>query len=117
MNCLRKERGAMNDSYFFIQDENASKFSLSHTFYLEQLNKQLVANVLKNGKWGSYRHLPLENQNGNPSLQVEHAYINTLLRGNLNSLRWIESPLTYYQPENYAGQELCHVYYASLNYR
>lgn len=117
MNCLRFESGGSNARYVFIQDKNAPKFSLTSRSYAEQLNKQLVANVLKGGHWGSYRHLRLEQQNDASSLQVEHAYINTLIRGDLTSLRWIESSLSYYQPEKYPDTEMCSVYYAPLNFR
>ncbi|XP_015587765.1 fatty acid synthase [Cephus cinctus] len=117
MTCLRLEAGGENARYVFIQDKNAAKFSLSGSFYAEQLDKQLVSNVLKGGQWGSYRHLSLDQQNDVSSLQVEHAYINSLIRGDLSSLRWIEGPLSYYRPENYPDSELCSVYYAPLNFR
>ena len=117
MNCVRQEAGGMNARYVFIQDRNAQTFSLSNAFYKQQLDKQLVANVLKGGHWGSYRHLSLDKQSDVASLPVEHAYINALVRGDLSSLRWIEGPLSYYQPEKFPGQELCDVYYAPLNFR
>ena len=117
MTCIRRESGGMNARYVFIQDKNAPKFALSAQFYSEQLDKQLMANVLKGGSWGSYRHLRLDQQNDVSSLQVEHAYINALVRGDLSSLRWIEGPLSYYQPDKYPGTELCSVYYAPLNFR
>ncbi|XP_011499008.1 PREDICTED: fatty acid synthase [Ceratosolen solmsi marchali] len=117
MTCVRQEAGGQNVRYVFIQDKNAPKFSLSDKFYSEQLANQLMANVLKGGQWGSYRHLRLEQQTDVSSLHVEHAYINTLVRGDLSSLRWIEGPLGYYQPEKFPGKELCSVYYAPLNFR
>ena len=55
MNCMRREEGGWNTRYVFIMDKNAPKFSLTDKFYASQLNKQLVANVLKGGHWGSYR--------------------------------------------------------------
>lgn len=117
MTCIRQEAGGMNVRYFFIQDKNASKFSLSDPFYADQMGKQLAANVLKGGQWGSYRHLRLDQQTDVSSLYVEHAYINALTRGDLSSLRWIEGPLSYYQPEKFPGKEFCSVYYAPLNFR
>lgn len=117
MNCIQKEEGGAGARYVFIQDKNSPKFSLNNKLYAEQLDKQLVANVLKAGQWGCYRHLQLDQQNGASSLQVEHAYINALYRGDLSSLRWIESPLSYYQPEKCPNAELCYVYYAPLNFR
>ncbi|XP_076288350.1 fatty acid synthase 1 [Lasioglossum baleicum] len=117
MNCISQEEGGINVRYVFIQDKNAPKFSLKDKFYAEQLSKKLMANVLKGGNWGSFRHLPLDLQTGASSLQVEHAYINALYRGDLSSLRWVESPLSYYEPEKCPGVELFHVYYAPLNFR
>ncbi|XP_028050812.1 fatty acid synthase [Monomorium pharaonis] len=117
MTCTRREVGGANARYVFIQDKNAPKFDLSVRFYVEQLDKGLMANVLKEGQWGSYRHLPLDQQSNVSSLQVEHAYVNTLTRGDLSSLRWIEGPLTYYRPENFPNMTLCNVYYAPLNFR
>lgn len=116
MTCIRRESGGANARYVFIQDKNAPKFG-STRFYAEQLDKGLMANVLKGGQWGSYRHLPLDQQSSVPSLQVEHAYVNTLTRGDLSSLRWIEGPLSYYRPDNFPNKKFCTVYYAGLNFR
>lgn len=117
MTCIRREIGGHNAQYIFIQDKNAPKFSLSNEFYSKQLDKQIMANVLKGNQWGSFRHLRLDQQTDVSSLQVEHAYINALTRGDLSSLRWIEGPLSYYHPEKYPDNELCSVYYAPLNFR
>ncbi|XP_039308272.1 fatty acid synthase [Solenopsis invicta] len=117
MTCIRRETGGANARYVFIQDKDAPKFGLSSQFYAEQIDKGLMANVLKGGQWGSYRHLPLDQQNNVSSLQVEHAYVNTLMRGDLSSLRWIEGPLSYYRSDNFPNMKLCHVYYAPLNFR
>ncbi|KMQ87022.1 fatty acid synthase [Lasius niger] len=110
MTCIRRE--IANVRYIFIQDSNAPKFDLSAQFYAEQLDKGLIANVLKGGQWGSYRHLQLDSHG---DVQVEHAYVNTLTKGDLSSLEWIQSPLTYYQTKY--PNTLCSVYYASLNFR
>ncbi|KAL6267202.1 hypothetical protein P5V15_000279 [Pogonomyrmex californicus] len=117
MTCLRREMGDANVRYIFIQDKNAPKFDLSVRLYMEQLNKGLMANVLKGGHWGSYRHLPLDQQTNVPSLQVEHAYVNSLTRGDLSSLRWIEGSLSYYRLNSFPNMKLCSVYYAPLNFR
>lgn len=50
--------------------------------------------------------------------QVEHAYVNTLTRGDLSSLRWIESDLRFAGAVPAAPDtELCRVYCAPLNFR
>ncbi|VVC29836.1 Hypothetical protein CINCED_3A014905 [Cinara cedri] len=118
VNCVKQEPGGTSVRSVFIQDPAAPKFSLTTPLYANQLKKDLLSNVLKpNGVWGSMRHLQLENQQDTPSLQVEHAYINALTRGDLSSLKWIEGPLTYYKPEYNPNTELCTVYYAPLNFR
>ena len=81
----------------FILGENSPKYSANAAPYTAQLSKDLVHNVYKNGVFGTYRHLPLESVTEKSLLKVEHAYINTLVRGDLASLRWIEGPLKYYQ--------------------
>lgn len=95
VNCLKQEPGGSNIRAIFIQDKSASKFTLMD--YQQQLKKDLVHNVLKNNVWGCYRHILLEYYNDSGKLLVEHAYINTLTRGDLASLRWIEGPLGYYK--------------------
>ncbi|XP_008180398.1 fatty acid synthase isoform X2 [Acyrthosiphon pisum] len=118
VNCVKQEPGGNSVRSIFIQDPAAPKFSLSAPLYTEQLKKDLLSNVLKpNGVWGSMRHLRLENQQNKPLLEVEHAYINALTRGDLSSLNWIEGPLSHYKPEYNPNTELCTVYYAPLNFR
>lgn len=114
VNCLKQEPGGSGIRSVFIQDSSAPKFSLSA--YEQQLKKDLVHNVLKKNVWGAFRHLVLDHDQDGGKLQVEHAYINTLTRGDLSSLRWIEGPLTYYKGGD-SNSELCHVYYAPLNFR
>ncbi|XP_046659342.1 fatty acid synthase isoform X2 [Homalodisca vitripennis] len=115
MNCIKQEPGGNNVRAVFIQDAKAPAFSPTSAQYAAQLRKGLVHNVLRGGVWGSMRHLKLEATDA--SLQVEHAYINAITRGDLASLKWIEGPLTFYKPEDYPNSELCTVYYAPLNFR
>lgn len=95
VNCLKQEPGGKNIRSVFIQDALAPKFSISA--YTKQLTKDLVHNVLKRNVWGSFRHLILDHDTDSGKLQVEHAYVNALTRGDLSSLRWIEGPLGYYK--------------------
>lgn len=97
VNCIKQEPGGANVRAVFIQDVKAEKFSITSSKYVPQLKKDLVHNVLKNNVWGSFRHLLLDQPTDSGKLQVEHAYINTLTRGDLASLKWIEGPLTYYK--------------------
>ncbi|XP_011866983.1 PREDICTED: fatty acid synthase-like [Vollenhovia emeryi] len=117
MTCMRRELSNVNFRYVFIQDQNAPTFSLFVQFYKEQLDKGLMANVLKGEQWGSYRYLSLDQKSTVSSVQAKHAYVNTLTRGDLSSLRWIEGPLSYYRPDNFPNMKLCSVYYAPLSCR
>lgn len=114
MNCIKNENGGKLARMVFIQDKNAEKFSLTSKFYAEQLSKDLINNVLKNSAWGTFRHLKLETDVA--TLQVEHAYVNALTKGDLASLKWIEAPQinTALLDDN---SELCTVYYAPINFR
>ncbi|XP_065219793.1 fatty acid synthase isoform X2 [Planococcus citri] len=114
-NCIRKEPYGEQVRCFFIMDETAPNFSLQHPLYKSQFAKDLSLNVYKNGTWGTYRHLLLENVD---NVKVPHAYVNTLVRGDLTTLRWIEGPLdpTVHKPKGKYSM-LVHVYYAPLNFR
>lgn len=50
-----------------------------------------------------------------PGKETEHAFVNVLTRGDLSSLRWIQSPLKYFTPT--PTTDLCSIHYASLNFR
>ncbi|KAJ8891049.1 hypothetical protein PR048_010558 [Dryococelus australis] len=115
VNCLRWESAHLR--CFFIRDEGAPDFSLDHPLYASQLKKDLLMNVYQEGQWGSYRHVRIDDNRAKTTLQVQHAYVNALTRGDLASLRWIEGPLSYHRPELHPDNQLCHVYYAPLNFR
>lgn len=124
VNCLRQESGG--DKIRCIFD------SSSDITYVEQLiknpeeslkslypgvvKKDLVMNVFYNGIWGSFRHISFEDSETRRQ-DADHAYVNVLTRGDLSSLRWIESPLKYYDTKSNSKTCLCHVYYAPLNFR
>lgn len=90
-NCLRREPTGKKLSCFYISDEAAPEFDISADFYQQQFKKGLSINVFENGKWGTYRHLLLEQE---PLVDREHCYVNVTTKGDLSSLRWIEGKLT-----------------------
>ncbi|KAL6436122.1 hypothetical protein ACFW04_005722 [Cataglyphis niger] len=111
INCLRREPGGELIRGVLIQDETAPKFSLDEPLYADQLKMDLVMNVLRPGKiWGSYRHLPLASLT--PKLS-HHAYANQMIRGDLNSFRWIEGPIA----PSYQHKELVRIVYAPINFK
>ena len=75
----------------------------------------LVMNVFREGKWGSFRHLPISCQAS--LVETEHAYVNVLTRGDLASLKWIQSPAKHLSTANDQDKSLCKVFNTSLNFR
>ncbi|CAH1129520.1 unnamed protein product [Ceutorhynchus assimilis] len=106
INCLIKE--TRNVRSICIEDKNALPFTVEA--YEKQLKLDLVHNVFKNNSWGTYRHLPLLHDTHQP---MKHAFITTLTRGDLSSLKWIQRPPTYHNNAN----QICNVHYSSLNFK
>ncbi|CAH0548595.1 unnamed protein product [Brassicogethes aeneus] len=112
VNCLRREPGG-NTIRCIQTFEETPSFDQYNPFYYEQLKKNLAVNVYKNGTWGTYRHLALEE---NPQVLTEHRYVNISTRGDLSSLKWFEGHLSakYEMPPE---KTLVFTYYAALNFR
>ncbi|KAM6245512.1 fatty acid synthase [Porphyrio hochstetteri] len=118
VNCLRLEAEGHRIRCVFVSNLNPSSpvppLSLSSLEMQKIVQNDLVTNVYRDGKWGSFRHLPM--QQAQPQELTEYAYVNVLTRGDLSSLRWIVSPLRHFRATN-PNVQLCKVYYASLNFR
>ncbi|NXI15750.1 FAS synthase, partial [Irena cyanogastra] len=118
VNCLRLEAEGHRIRCVFVSNLNSSSAvpptSLSSLEMQKIVQKDLVMNVYRDGKWGSFRHLLL--QQAQPQELTEYAYVNVLTRGDLSSLRWIVSPLRHFHTTD-PNVLLCKVYYASLNFR
>lgn len=71
-------------------DDSAPRFSICHPMYRNQFMKDMVSNVYKNGEWGGYYHLPIENCG---PVETSHAFITPLIHGDLSTLQWTEGPL------------------------
>lgn len=94
-----------------IQDPKAPKFNIQDPFYAKELQKDLAVTVVRaNGVWGSYRHLPLPSREPKP---VRHAWANQTIRGDLNSLSWLEGPIQI----GFESDKLVNVVYSSINFR
>nr|QCW07581.1 fatty acid synthase 1 [Blattella germanica] len=114
VNCIRKEPGGENVRCVFILDNSAPDFDVNLPFYRKQLNKNIAINVYCNGKWGSYRHLPLKDS---PIVEVPHAFANVTTRGDLSSLKWLEGAIVPGRPLYDNSRHLIHIYYSALNFR
>uniref|UniRef100_A0A0A9Y3U2 Fatty acid synthase n=2 Tax=Lygus hesperus TaxID=30085 RepID=A0A0A9Y3U2_LYGHE len=121
--CLRLEENGSSVRVMLVSEE----VSLTDTSLKDQMQKGLAVNVLHKGIWGSYRHLKLtetETREDTKESEIttlthsQHAYVNTLVRGDLSSLQWIQSQIfNTFSRGNGIDKELCTVYYAPLNFR
>ncbi|XP_050502323.1 fatty acid synthase-like [Diabrotica virgifera virgifera] len=111
-NCLKREpeTNYMRSLFMFDSDQHFDKDS---PFYKSQLSKQMAVNIWKDNQWGTYRHLVLKNLD---NVESEHCYANITVRGDLSSLRWIESTYKYDMVVP-TEKQLVYIHYASLNFR
>ncbi|XP_050553071.1 fatty acid synthase-like [Spodoptera frugiperda] len=114
VNCLRAEPGGEIVHGLFISDPSAPPFNPDLEFYEEQLKKDLAFNVYKDGQWGTYRHLLLDDLETVPA---NHAYVNALTIGDLSSLTWVEGTIRDNHVFKDKEKMLIHVYCAALNFR
>ncbi|XP_076267668.1 fatty acid synthase-like [Rhynchophorus ferrugineus] len=113
--CLRREPDGDKVKLVFVSDTTAPLFDTDIPFYQIQLKKQLPLNIYKNGQWGTYRHLLFEE---NIKVEREHCYLNTIIKGDLSSLKWIEGPLSSRQISTvHSNLVNVNVYYGTLNFR
>ena len=112
VNCILREPKGNNLKCVFVVDNKAPLFDLSHPFYKSQLELGHSINIFKNGQWGSYRHLTLENNIG-VSSYPGHCFANSLTKGDLSALKFFSGPYNYCVPSG----NIVKIKYASLNFR
>ncbi|KAG0439904.1 hypothetical protein HPB47_016477 [Ixodes persulcatus] len=118
-NCLRQETGGDHIRCVFNASlkggaNPVANFQPASSEHKELVERDLVMNVYRDGKWGSFRHTVTQSC-GAPRLWTDQAFLDMRTRGDLSSLQWYESPLRYRPASD--GQVLCSVYYAALNFR
>lgn len=87
-NCLNKEPSSCKFKFVFTDEI----FSINEDFYKNQLKKNLIFNILRDRKWGTYIHLPLEKIT---EREVNNAAVQIRTVGNLASLEWVQIPQIY----------------------
>lgn len=112
VNCIRKEPNGDRLKCVFIDDIKAPKFDVDNPFYHAQLKLGLATLVLRNGKWGSYRHLQVQAAK-ELRPRIGHFYLNSLVKGDLSTLRWLNGPLN----SKRLNRDHVRIQYASLNFR
>ncbi|CAL1537406.1 unnamed protein product [Lymnaea stagnalis] len=120
VNCLKLEAGGEKVRSIFVSNLKSSSskpdINVKSPEFINLAQKDLVVNVYRDGQWGCFKHVPIPDDESSRLKPVQYAYVNVLTRGDLSSLKWIESPLKFFQ-QNGQDTELCSVYYTSLNFR
>ncbi|OAF68425.1 hypothetical protein A3Q56_03845 [Intoshia linei] len=109
MKCLRRESLGYKFRCFW---NVGGDFSVENEKFIKCVNGDLTYNILQDGRLGFMAHCP---SIMDTNVITENAYVNTLMRGDLSSLRWIQSPL--YTENDSKKYTLCDIIYSSLNFR
>lgn len=94
----------------FINDESAPEFDIANPFYADQLKLGLCLNIYQNGSWGSFKHLEYPSD-GQLKTYNDHCFVNVSLKGDLNSIHWLNGNLDASQDDVIA------VHVGSLNFK
>ncbi|CAG2105028.1 unnamed protein product, partial [Medioppia subpectinata] len=90
MNCLRLEPGGENFRYVFLMDTNSvANIDFNTKPYSDILANDLVANVIKGGKLGTYRHFKLP-ADFDKCVSNEY-YLNSGAIRDIGGLQWYDS--------------------------
>ncbi|KRX40198.1 Fatty acid synthase [Trichinella murrelli] len=120
--CLREEylknkiRSLADISLKTKDSETTDSWDLNSEEMKEILNKDMHSNLYRNGTWGTFRYYRIRDEETFRCEPTEHAFITTLVRGDLSSLTWVASPNKYWTQDT-NDRRLCYVHYASLNFR
>ncbi|XP_018569755.1 fatty acid synthase-like [Anoplophora glabripennis] len=110
INCLRREPNRSHIRCVFLMDED-TEFRPTNPFFADQLRKNMAVNVYKNGQWGTYRSLLMDQMN---IVEKEHCFVNTRLSS--SSVKWTEGAL-HHDMTVPSEKTLIHVYYAAINHQ
>jgi len=117
--CLRDELSRTRMHTLMDASFKPSKIDLKSPEVQNIINNDLHSNVYRDGKWGTFQHIVVKENQTLAYQETEHAFINTLVRGDLSSLQWVESPNAYWKhlPTTKKTDDLCQVYFTALNFR
>lgn len=111
LNCIRKEPNKQNIKCVAVMDKDAPTFSINHPLFEQQLKKNLVMNIFRNGMWGTYRHLDLQRiEDSRPQNSLCWAQVTRI--GDLSSFVWRTGMATRETPNNTVS-----VHYSSINFK
>ncbi|KAF5275320.1 hypothetical protein FQR65_LT16728 [Abscondita terminalis] len=107
-NSIKRESNGDLFKLVIIMDPEV-RFDENDKFFINQLKKCLRVNVLKGGVWGSYRYLPLREEE---MVKSEDAYCRTTQVGDMSSLKWFKR--SSYEDSSKSSVD---VYYNAINFK
>jgi fatty acid synthase, animal type len=114
-NCIKREIPSTSQlTCVLIADEAAPPFDINSPFYRQQLQQGLAVNVLKSGKWGTYRHLKLP-ESDEIIPRESHCYVDCRIKGDMTTLNWFEGKIP--QETINTDPRCIQVKYSALNFR
>uniref|UniRef100_A0A915JP64 Fatty acid synthase n=1 Tax=Romanomermis culicivorax TaxID=13658 RepID=A0A915JP64_ROMCU len=119
--CLRAE--VSKDSIRTLINSNMKDETKPFTVEDSQVQKIMAndmhSNIYRDGTWGTFRHIQVKDDELHNFIETEHAFINTLIPGDLGSLTWVDSPNKFFSVTDAGSSKkiLCDVHYAPLNFR
>jgi fatty acid synthase, animal type len=113
INCIRREFPVDKLKCFFINDSTAPPFDIDDIFYKNQLNLNHAINVFKDGTWGSYRYIDMLPELDHPISQMNHCFVNCLVKGDLSTLTWLNGPLDITDEK----LDIITIQFSSLNFK
>ncbi|KAK3092037.1 hypothetical protein FSP39_024632 [Pinctada imbricata] len=108
-NCLRKEPGGERIRCICNMESNKEK--LRQTDLDKVMRKDLVMNVFTGKKWGSYRHLQIDEPG---KVECEDAYLTCKVPGDSSSLTWVPNQSNHSSHKE-EGKLPVKVFYTALN--
>lgn len=84
--CVSKEVGYVRS---FILDETCEKFDINKEFFKQQIKKNLITNIFKQGNWGTVVHFPFEYEERK---EVFDAAVSIATLGDIKTMGWIQTP-------------------------
>lgn len=96
MRSTRYEPNVPNFRCVVIEDDNSPPFDIQHPFYSSQLRLNLPVNIVRSGKWGTFRQLALSvsSQDNIEAKQSKSLCVEAAVRGSIESLVWVPRPDT-----------------------
>ena len=118
VNCLRREPGGEKIKCLFDKTRESIDSIESYKIPDQIMRSNLVMNVIDdNNNLGSYYHLDIATLSTN--VAAKHAFLTVVTRGDISSLRWIESDHKFWSSNEKSSREeqLINIYYSAINFR